>query len=128
LRIIDTVVLVSSNDPTHPLHSRARLHLLSLQFSHDVFIPTIVLTEYDLELKTHNFSPSDRVRIFQDLAVLIPDHKVVPCTPSIHADAVQFESFGGWFDSLIAATALEYRATIISTDPVFDSINVPRIW
>jgi len=128
LKIIDTVVLISSNDPTHPLYPRARQHLLSLISSEDVFIPTIVLTEYDLELKTHGFSASDRERIFRDLELMIPDQKILPCTPSIHGRAIQFERFGGWFDSLVAAAAFEYYATVISTDAVFDLINVPRIW
>ena len=128
MQIIDTVVLVSSNDSTHPLHSRARIHLLSLHSSNDVFVPTIVLTEYDSELKTHGFSRSDRERIFRDLELVIPDHKIVPCTPSIHAIAVQYERFGEWFDSLIAATAIVYYATVISTDHIFNVINVPRIW
>lgn len=128
MRIIDTVVLVSSNDPTHRLHSRARLHLLSLRSSNDVFVPTIVLTEYNVVLKSRGFSPSDRERIFRNLQLVIPYQKVVPCTPSIHARAVQFEGFGGWFDSVVAATAFEYYATVISTDHVFDVINVPRTW
>lgn len=128
MKIIDTVVLVSSNDSTHRLHSRAKQHLLSLSSSLDVFVPTIVLVEYDLELKAHGISASDRERIFRDLEILIPNDRIVPCTPSVHATAIPLENFGGWFDSLIAATALEYRATIVSTDSVFDAMQIPRIW
>jgi len=128
LQIIDTVVLVSSNDPTHPLHSRARQHLISLAVLQDIYVPTLVLIEYDLELKSHGFSAIERERIFRNLAVLIPNHKILQSTPSIHERAVQYESYGGYFDSLLAASALEYQATIISTDHIFDRINVPRIW
>jgi len=128
LKIVDTVVLISSNDPTHPLHSKAKQHLLSISLSGDIFVPTIVLAEYDLELKTHGFSANARERIFRNLEVLIPNNKIVACTPSVHATAVSLEGFGGWFDSLIAATAIEYRATIVSTDPVFDTMGIPRVW
>jgi len=84
--------------------------------------------EYDLELKTHGFSAADREMIFHSLELLIPNQKVLPCTPSIHANAVQFEAAGGWFDSIIASVALEHSAIVISTDIVFDQLNIPRIW
>lgn len=128
MKIIDTVVLVSSNDSTNPLHTKARQHLTSVRSLGDIFVPTVVLMEYDLELKSHGYSAMDRERIFGDLELIIPDHKILPCTPAIFARAVQFENFGGWFDSLVAATSFEYSATVISTDHVFDLISVPRIW
>ena len=128
MKIIDTVVLVSSNDPTHRLHNRANHHLLSLSHLNDVFLPTVVLMEYAAELKTHGFSPTDRENIFRALGLIIPDHKLLPVTPAIHANAIQYERLGGWFDSLIASTALEHNAIVISTDSVFDQIGVPRIW
>jgi predicted nucleic acid-binding protein len=128
LKIVDTVVLVSSNDPTHPLYPVAQQHLLSLSSIADFFVPTIVLVEYDLELKTHGFSVSDREKIFRALEILIPRNKIIPCTHSVHASAPSLERFGGYFDSLIAATALEYAATIVSTDSVFDRMGIPRIW
>lgn len=128
MRVLDTVVLVSSNDPTHRLHAAARSYLLSLISSGDIFVPTIVLTEYDLELKAHGISSPDRERILRDLGLLIPNNKMLPCTPLIHAMAVNLESFGGYFDSVIAATAIAYSATIVSTDTIFDAIGIPRIW
>jgi predicted nucleic acid-binding protein len=110
------------------LHAAARSYLLSLISSGDIFVPTIVLTEYDLELKTHGISSPDRERILRDLGILIPNNKMLPCTPLIHAMAVNLESFGGYFDSVIAATAKAYSATIVSTDTIFDAIGIPRTW
>jgi predicted nucleic acid-binding protein len=110
------------------LYAAARSYLLSLISSGDIFVPTIVLTEYDLELKTHGISSPDRERILRDLGLLIPNNKMLPCTPPIHAMAVNLERFGGYFDSLIAATAIAHSATIVSTDTIFDAIGIPRIW
>ena len=128
MRLVDTVVLVSSNDKTHRLYPRAIQHLSSLVDSNDVYIPSSTLIEYDLELKTHGFSAFDRQRILDDIGIVIPDNKILPCTPLILAVAIQFESYGGFFDSLLAATAIMHGAVVISTDPVFDHLGIPRVW
>lgn len=93
-----------------------------------MFVPTVVLLEYDLELKSHSFSKKDRERIFSSLTVVVPSKKILPNNPSIHSKATRFDKKDCYFDSLVAATALEYNATVVSTDTIFDKWNIPRIW
>jgi len=128
LKILDTVVFISSSNPNHRLYAKAIQYLRSIKTQQDVYVPSVVLLEFDLELKSHKVSKKQREKIFTNLSLVIPSQRILPNNPSIHSKATLFDKKNFYFDSLIAATALEYKATTVSTDNVFDAWNIPRIW
>ena len=130
MRIIDTVVLIASADPDHPLHERAMDHLNSIceATGEGYMVPSTTILELDLELKTHRFSPSERELFHKDLCSIIPDRSVLPLTPRIVAIAARIEELG-YFDSLIVAFALDLGAEIVSTDGEIRSTEGVRcVW
>jgi len=48
MKIVDTVVLVASNDLQHKLYKKAKKYLLALRESYEVYIPSTTLLEYDI--------------------------------------------------------------------------------
>ena len=128
MRILDTVVLVASSDPSNKLHVKATRHLKSLKTRNDVYVPSVVLFEYDTLLKSRGISTKDRKRIFDDLSLIISLEKILPNNPSIHSEATRYDKKDFYFDSLVASTALEHGATIVSTDSIFDTWKFSRMW
>jgi predicted nucleic acid-binding protein len=46
MKIIDTVVLIASLSPKHPLYMNALKHLQSVILLEDVYVPSVVLLEF----------------------------------------------------------------------------------
>ncbi|MHA1334025.1 MAG: type II toxin-antitoxin system VapC family toxin [Candidatus Odinarchaeia archaeon] len=130
IRIIDTVVLVASTDPSHSLYKKALEHLVSVRDSNETYVPSVVLLEYDLVLKKQKISEDIRVKNFEILSKIIPDNKILPLTNRIILEAIKLTKNHSisYFDSLIAGTASVYKADIISTDHVFSCIGIKAIW
>lgn len=128
MKIIDTVVLISSLDPEDPLHEKGFKHLRSLILSEEVYVPSVVLVECDLVLKTKEFSNEERSRIFKKLARLIPENKILPIPVTVLKKTIDLENHKEYFDALVASTALKYKADIISTDPIFSEQGITTIW
>ena len=83
MKIVDTVVLISSLDPEHPLYTSALKHLQSLILSEEVYIPSAVLLECDLVLKGEGFSKEERTAIFEKLTRIIPENKILPIAVNV---------------------------------------------
>lgn len=128
MKIIDTEVLIATLDPEHPLYDDAIRHLKSVITSEDFYVPSIALMECDLVLKTHRFSKEERYRIFERLIQLLPLEKILPITPNILRNATELENDKEYFDALIASTALENKAEVISTDPIFSKEGIATQW
>ncbi|MEM3696420.1 MAG: PIN domain-containing protein [Candidatus Bathyarchaeia archaeon] len=132
MKILDTVVLIASLDPMHPLFNKAVQHLYSVRTANDIFVLCLTLHECNLVLRKRKFPPSQRERIFRNIALIIPKQKLIPTEASIIAEAEHMaanrRAHGGLFDVLIAAAAKMYNADVISTDSAFDKMGVKRIW
>ena len=86
MKILDTVVLVGAIKGGDRLHEKAKMHLDSLSREKDVYIPSSVLLEFDLEMKAHKYTLEERRLTWQDMIVKIPKDKVLPLTVSSFSD------------------------------------------
>jgi len=117
MRLIDTVVLVSSINPNDRLHLKSRNYLNAVTSDRQTFVPAPALIEFELELKSHKFDEKERITVFEDLAPFIPKNKVVAQSVTSMAHALTFYLAGmSYFDSLIASMAKEANATVVTTD------------
>lgn len=131
MRVIDTVVLFGALDPEDKHHKRALWHLTLVRLTPDVYVPSAVLMEFDMTVKSREFSAAERLTLLDGLTKLIPSGKVLPITPSILERAARFETqqkLSSYFDALVASTSEEYGAEIISTDEEFSEANFSTIW
>lgn len=128
MKILDTVVLISSLDPDHPLYRDALKHLESVILLDDVFVPSVVVLECDLVLKGEGFSNEERSKIFEKLTRIIPENKILPILINVIKKTADIVNEKTYFDALIASTAFKYNADIISTDPIFSKQGINTIW
>jgi len=87
------------------------------------------MLELDLELKTHGVNDSTRAEIHARLARLIPSSRVLPLTSEVLGRAAELSKVARWrgfyFDTMIAATGLEYKAdAAITTDRKFSNLGL----
>ena len=66
-RIIDTVVLLAFSNRDDPLNQKASEYVFEMSNGQDILVPSAVLMEFDLELKTHGISDKDRERLHSKL-------------------------------------------------------------
>ncbi len=91
-------------------------------------VPSSVILELDLELKTHGFSATEREIFHKDLSALIPKDSILPLTPRVVGVAAGIEGLG-YFDSLLVALALCLGAEIVTTDKAMGAIEgINCIW
>jgi len=83
LQIVDTVVLLAFLDKGDPRFEKASVHVLGISLRQDIFVPSAIMLELDLELKTHVVNDEARVDIHSRLARLIPQSRV-PASHSRH--------------------------------------------
>ncbi len=129
-RIIDTVVLIGFSDQNDPRNEKASEYVFEISIGQDIFVPSAVLLEFDLELKTHRISDNDRERLHSKLRQLIPQNKVLPLTPAVLERAARISPKAKWrgayFDTLIVATGLESgAASALTTDRRFAKLGLP---
>jgi predicted nucleic-acid-binding protein len=116
MKILDTVVLIGAIREEDRLHEKAKRHLDSLTKEKDVFVPTSVLLEFDLEMKTHGYTWEERKLTWKDMLVKIPPNKVLPLTPSYFAEVPELETDLTYFDAIIVCISKEMGAKVITTD------------
>lgn len=129
-RIIDTVVLIGFSDQNDPRNEKASEYVFEISIGQDIFVPSAVLLEFDLELKTHSISDNDRERLHSKLKQLIPQNEVLPLTPAVLERAARISPKAKWrgayFDTLIVATGLESgAASALTTDRRFAKLGLP---
>jgi predicted nucleic-acid-binding protein len=132
-RIVDTVVLIAYRDKNDPYYRKANEHMVDISTRDDILIPSAVLMEFDLELKAHRYSDESRGEIHSSLAGIIPRDKILPLTPDVLRRAAEMARIASWrgsyFDTLIAATGLEYGADeAITTDRKFSKLGIQPVF
>jgi len=116
MKLLDTVVFVSSLNPAANNHKTAISHMMSLRSSRDIFVPSSTLTELDLVLRNNGYTRSEIFETWQALGPLI-GQKLAATTPTAHQMAAMLRLKGlAYFDSLITALALEKNAIVITKD------------
>ena len=80
-------------------------------------------------LKGKGFEDGHREEIHDGLSKLIPARKIIPLTPAVLSKGVYLQSKLDYFDSLIAATAMEEKAVeVITTDRSFPLVGLRTTW
>ena len=133
MRIVDTAVLIAFRDRSDPLFKRANEHIIEVGLRQDILVPSATLMEFDLELKSHGESSESRAGIHSTVAGLIPRSKVLPLTPGVLRRASELSQTATWrgsyFDTLIAATGLEFGADeAITTDRKFSKLGIEPVF
>ncbi len=117
MRLLDTIVLVGAMNPDDKYHKTAVRHLRAVQPAGKVHVPTSSLTEFDLVMRSRDYTETEIRETWTALAPLI-DRKVVSTSLSAHLVAAEMRSQGlTYFDSLIAALAKEMEAVVVTRDP-----------
>ena len=133
MRIVDTAVLIAFRDRNDPLFKKANEHVIEIGLSQDTLVPSATLMEFDLELKSHGESSESRAEIYSTVAGLIPPSRVLPLTPGVLRRAAELSESATWrgsyFDTLIAATGLEFGAdSAITTDRKFAKLGIEPVF
>jgi predicted nucleic-acid-binding protein len=89
--------------------------------------------EFDLELKSHGESSESRADTYSTVAGLIPRSSILPLTPGVLRRAAELSKTANWrgsyFDTLIAATGLEFGADeAITTDRKFAKLGLKPVF
>jgi predicted nucleic acid-binding protein len=101
MKILDTVVLIGAIREEDRHHEKAKMHLDSLSEEKDVYVPSSVLLEFDLEMKAHGYTLEERRLTWEDMMVKIPSNKVLSLTPSYFAGVPKLENALSYFDAII---------------------------
>ena len=133
MRILDTVVLIAYLDESDPRSQKATEYVLDIELRPDIFVPSATLLELDLELKSHGMSVEAREGLHSKLARVIPRARVLPLVPAVLARATALSRAAAWrdsyFDTMIAATALEFGADeAITTDRRFSKLGIEPVF
>jgi predicted nucleic acid-binding protein len=133
MRILDTVVLIAYLDEKDPRSQKATEYVLDIELKPDIFVPSATLLEFDLELKTHGVPVDAREALHFKLARAIPRARILPLTPAVLARATALSRDAAWrdsyFDTMIAATALEFGAnSAITTDRRFSKLGIEPVF
>jgi predicted nucleic acid-binding protein len=114
MQVLDTVVLIAYLDRKDPRNSKACKYVLDIELKRDIFVPSVTILEFDLELKSHGVLDEARAALHTRLARVIPRIRVLPLVPSVVARATELKKGATWrgsyFDTMIAATGLEFGA------------------
>lgn len=133
MQIVDTAVLIAFLDKNDARYEKANQYVLDIGLREDLFVPSATVLEFDLALKAHGVAIETRVGELSRLARLIPDRKVLPLTPAVLARTAELSKRARWrdsyFDTVIAATGLEYGAdSVITTDRKFSRLGLKVIF
>jgi predicted nucleic acid-binding protein len=98
-----------------------------------LLVPSATLLEFDLELKAHGYSDQSRRELHSSLSGIIPHSRILPLTPEVLRRAAELARLatrrGSYFDTLIAATGLEFGAdSVITTDRKFAKLGLGPVF
>src|SRR5712691_9013683 len=133
MQILDTMVLIAYLDKKDPRYEKASEYVFDIGLREDLFVPSATLLELDLELKAHGVHDEARVKIHSKLGRLIPRSRVLPLTSAVLGRAAKLSRLADWrgsyFDTMIAATGLEFGAdSAITTDRKFSKLGIKPIF
>ena len=103
-------------------------HLHRVASGNEVYVPSAALMEMDLELKSHGFHLEERREATASLLGYVPEDNVLPVTLETIIEAMDLEKIGGYFDSLIGATAKLRSASVVSKDRAFVEMGLRIDW
>jgi predicted nucleic acid-binding protein len=128
LQLLDTIVLVGSLNVESEHHSPASSHLSLLNKDAETFVPLTTLLEFDLVLKSRNYTFNQRRDAFDWLSNFVPEAKIVPGSLASLKISTQLEESGmSYFDSLISGIAIERDATVLTPDKEISKV-VKTLW
>lgn len=130
--VLDTVVLFATADSKDKHHGRARRHLQRIG-EPDVYLGAFALFEFDIILKSRGFTFEQRMEKYALLLRDYPslDQKVAKVSPATFylTSRLEQETNLEYFDAGIAAEALQWDGSVISTDRAFDKVEgLARMW
>jgi len=130
--VFDTVVLFAAADEEDERHQKALRYMESLK-ERGVYIAGFALLEFDVVLKSRNYSFDERMAMHGLLLRDFPSVrvKVLPLSPSIFYLTARLEKELGldYFDAGVAAEALNHDGAVVSTDRAFDKVShLRRLW
>ena len=133
MQIVDTVVFLAYLDESDPRHARSNEYVFDIGLRQDLFVPSATLLELDLELKSHGVGDEDRAASHSLLARLVPQDLILPLTPATLKRAADLAKIADWrgsyFDTLIAATGLEFGAdSALTTDRKFAKLGIKPVF
>ena len=116
MEIIDTVYLVAYFKQTDPLHKDS-VEIIE-KLSERRVVSQASLIEFDLLMKTHNFTIDERIKTWYILKHLINNKYLEPITPSDMITATYLTSKYklDYFDSLITAQCINRNAKPLTND------------
>jgi len=79
-------------------------------------------------MKNRGIPKKDRAALFEKLSLIIPKDKILPITVTIPRRTIELEENGKYFDAIIASTALEYDAEVVSKDKFFQKHGIKIVW
>lgn len=133
MQVVDTVVLVAFRDKNDPVFKKANEYVIEISLRQDILVPSVTLMEFDLELKSHGIGDGSRFDIHSTVAGLVPRSRILPLTPDVLRKAAELTKVATWrgsyFDTLIAATGLEFGAgSVITTDRKFSKLGIKPVF
>jgi predicted nucleic-acid-binding protein len=133
MQVIDTVVLVAFRDRNDPAFKKASEYVVEISLRQDILVPSATLMEFDLELKSHGIDDESRADIHSTVARLVPRSRILPLTSDALRRAAELTKVATWrgsyFDTLIAATGLEFGAdSVVTTDRKFAKLGIKPIF
>jgi predicted nucleic acid-binding protein len=127
MKLLDTVVLIGAIREEDKHYEKARMHLDALRTEKDVYVPSSILLEFDLELKAHGYTPKERRLTWEEIVAKVSAHKVLPLTASAVAEVPELETELSYFDAIIVGMAKQLGACVVTTDKEIGS-KVKACW
>ena len=133
MQVVDTFVLVAFRRKEDQAFKKANEYVAEINFRRDILVPSASLMEFDLESKSHGYSDESRAEIHSTVAAMIPRSRILPLTPEVLRRAAKLAKAATWrgsyFDTIIAATGLEFGAdSVITTDRKFAKLGIEPVF
>jgi len=127
MQIVDTIVLVGAINPRSANHDLASRYVSLVGKDEETFVPLVSAIEFDLVMKGRKYTSSQRRDAFEWLTHMVPSVKIACNSVFSLRTAIEFQESGmGYFDSLIAALAIERNATVLTTDEEISEVAKTR--
>ena len=118
--VIDTMVLFATADTHHKWHMKSKKALQLVNDDNNWWIPSFALMEFDLTLKSRNFTSEDRMEKYSLLMLDYPNlnMKVFTITPAILHETSRIEELYtlDYFDAGMVASSLNLDGQIATVD------------
>ncbi len=127
--LLDTCALIYDALEPKRLSRRAKQAIETADSAGELLLCDISLWEIAMLVEKNRLDPGIEAESFLHIALSARSINVLPITPEIAARSVQLGLHGDPADRLIAATAIEQDATIVTSDKnLRRSRLVPTLW